>query len=648
MSKVLAVAARELRERWLLLPAGLVFGFAPLVLPAFGVDRAVMPFVGLVGTALLGLTAAVVVGSTMLARDATSGRLGFLFSRPLSWQTIWGGKWLAALLLVTASGFLAAIPWMAAYPQPKGGASSWPDALADPRGTLFFVLLLFLGIGVANFNATAYRSRSGWLAVDFVLLLVAAWAVRRYLGPLVSLGILGSSLASTWGFLPLLPLALAFLAASAAQVAVGRTDVSRAHRAMSITFWAIVLGTLLLAALRLAWAAHASPRDIAAHRASFEPSGRWLLVSGESRRGGTAAFLMDATDGRYLPLGIERPWWMVGMAFSADGTVAATPSIRSGSEGWVLSVFDLGPGPLAGRDVVLESSPPPRWGSMLALSPSGATVLLAHETGASLFDLATGRRAATATTTGWWRVCARFLTETTVRVWLRPTAASPADFPGARIRVVDLEADGTVRTKEFPLLVPGKGRGEWAVERSTVVDATGRRVLTGDAGWHLRDGATGSLLATLAESSDRVLATIAADGRILLAEGAGARTTLRVFSPDGVVLGDSLIDLVPAGLGLGPEVSPSRVAVHGGASFADGETLVYDLTEQRVVEALPGLRPIGAGWGFESSPPPSRATASHVHFFVGGGNLVRIDFATGARRVVAGPGAQPGERISLR
>jgi hypothetical protein len=62
MSKLLAVAARELRERWLFFPGALASGFFPLVLPAFGVER-VMPVVGVVGAVLLGLAAAVVIGS---------------------------------------------------------------------------------------------------------------------------------------------------------------------------------------------------------------------------------------------------------------------------------------------------------------------------------------------------------------------------------------------------------------------------------------------------------------------------------------------------------------------------------------------------------------------------------------------------------
>ena len=71
---------------------------------------------GLFGAVGLGAAAAVVIGSSMLARDAANGRLGFLFSRPVPWPAIWAGKWAAALVLVAATGILAAIPWMAAFP----------------------------------------------------------------------------------------------------------------------------------------------------------------------------------------------------------------------------------------------------------------------------------------------------------------------------------------------------------------------------------------------------------------------------------------------------------------------------------------------------------------------------------------------------
>jgi hypothetical protein len=261
--KLLAVAAREMRERWILFPASFALGFNPLVLPAFGVDRRFMPEVGLMTSVLLGAGAAVVMGSTMLARDVANGRLGFLFSRPVSWPAIWGGKWLAALALVVSSAFLAAIPWMAAFPLASIGGhhgDSWIRAMLDEKGWGFGLTLIVLVVGLANFNATALRSRSPWFAVDLVLLLAALWAIRQYAAPLWFYGILGKD---DWtGVLALQPLAFALLAGSLAQVAFGRTDVRRAHRAMSLAFWAVVGLTLAVPTGYWLWVRSASPAEV--------------------------------------------------------------------------------------------------------------------------------------------------------------------------------------------------------------------------------------------------------------------------------------------------------------------------------------------------------------------------------------------------
>ena len=276
MSKALAVAARELRERWLLFPGGLALGCVPLILPAFGLPGDVPPTLGLFVALLLGAISALVIGSSMLARDASDGRLGFLFSRPVPWGAIWGGKWLAAIVLVTGSGALAALPWMLVYPpSPDAHASSWVEALLDAQGTAFFVLLVLLAVGLANYGATAFRSRSAWVALDLGLLVVASWLAWSWVAPLYSLGLFWHNDSPVAGWillLPWVPVPIALVVASAVQAACGRTDIRRAHRAMSVAFWAVVFVALGAAGLRLAWARSAPPTDLVARSGSNSAS----------------------------------------------------------------------------------------------------------------------------------------------------------------------------------------------------------------------------------------------------------------------------------------------------------------------------------------------------------------------------------------
>ena len=345
MRKLLAVAAREMRERWLLFPASFALGFNPLVLPAFGVDRRVMPEVGLMTSVLLGAGAAVVMGSTMLARDVANGRLGFLFSRPVSWPAIWGGKWLAALVLVVSSAFLAAIPWMAAFPRRRSVAiTATPGSgrCSMDRGGCFGLTLIVLVVGLANFNATALRSRSPWLALDLVLLLAALWAIRQYVAPLWLYGILGKD---DWtGMLALLPLALGLVAGSLAQVAFGRTDVRRAHRAMSLAFWAVVGLALAVPAGYWLWVRSASPAEVSVNAVTRDPAGRWVYVEGTGPHSGwyPHRFLIDTATGRYLARPL--PDWDLerfgrGVLFSADGQFGALPGAFQG--GAAIQLFDL-------------------------------------------------------------------------------------------------------------------------------------------------------------------------------------------------------------------------------------------------------------------------------------------------------------------
>ncbi len=660
MSRLLAVTVRELRERWLLFPAALAIGSFPLVLPAFGVPRDAMPAVGLFSAVLLGAAAGLIMGASMLARDAANGRLGFLFSRPLSWPAIWGGKWLAALLLVVASGILAAIPWMVAYPLSTVGGhhgDSWLRAMLDGPGAAFLLTVIVLTVGLANFGATLFRSRSPWAALDLACLIVVFWAARRYVAPLWLYGVLGAG-AGDWNVaLALAPLAVGLLAGSMAQVALGRTDLRRAHVALSFAFWVVIGLTLVAAAGYWAWVRSAGPADVNVHAVTRDPGGRWIYVEGSRpRRGGwyPHGFLMDTASGRYAarpePL-LDRPRVPVGVLFSANGRFVAQPYLDREGRGAAIDLLDLAGETPKRTEVVLESSPPPTWTMAFALSPAAGSVFVVHETGASLFALPSGRRVATTTIgPGWRPALVRFLAEGEARAWLVPFTEVPSARGRAEMRVVDLAADGRSRTVTFPLAAALNPDTAW---RGVGADAPGRRLVTPDGGVRLRDGATGELVATLAEGDSRLPILFLADGRIVLGGGPSGgkdpKARLLVFDRDGAKLGEVPLDLWPWGLTVGPEVAPGRLAVSSFRTpYLSEDTLVVDVGDGRVVERLAGLRPaIGFFWNV--SAVPAEAGPTSMHFFRDiEGRVVRIDFATGERKVVAGPGAPAGGRIRVR
>jgi len=101
------------------------------------------------------------------------------------------------------------------------------------------------------------------------------------------------------------------------------------------------------------------------------------------------------------------------------------------------------------------------------------------------------------------------------------------------LRVLDIAVDGTTRLATFERSAPPEGSPGWpdlpghrAGEGRLVPLAEGRRLLTFDGGVRLRDGATGALLATLAEGPRQGLVAVLTDGRIVLVDPDGTRTEL--------------------------------------------------------------------------------------------------------------------------
>lgn len=642
MNHALAVAAREVKERWLLFPAGLVVGLVPFVGPAFGIQADLIevgaPFLAI----LVGAIAALVAGASMLARDTADGRLAFLFARPVPWEAIWGGKWLAAVVLVFGSFFLALLPVSILYPSPSPSG-----LLVGPDGSALFLVLLLLGIGFANFNATAFRSRSAWLALDLGLLLVASRLVAVWVAPLYALLLPVAHAPAKWTFMFLGLPALAFLLASGVQVRIGRTDLRRAHRALSVTFWACIFAALATAGVRLAWARAATPADLSwgwSEAGSSDPTGRWLHTTGRSARGGLASFLIDTDSGDYVPLGVSSRWGspLRGIAFDAQGHTGALLSQRG--DGSALAVAKLGEGKPRFQWVQLESSPPPdpRMEMGHVLSPSGATAALVHRHGVSLFSLPSGQRVATATVPAGWRpVVTRMLAEGHLRVWLIPVIDAFMADVRDEARVLDLRVDQEPRLTAVQLEEPV---GPFARPSP---DVSGERILTWDGGVRLRDGATGALLATLVETESGVSARFVADGRVVVGEAVGAQTLLRVFAADGSPLKEATVERVPTGLRVGRELAPGRVIITFTRVLDQPEAVIFDLEEGEVVDTNPTLRPLRSTWIAGPSVPGSVVgVGTQGRLFREGPVVVRLDIESGERRVVAGAGAHLGSRLS--
>jgi hypothetical protein len=416
--------------------------------------------------------------------------------------------------------------------------------------------------------------------------------------------------------------------------------------------------TLAVAAGYWLWVRSASPAEVSVHAVTRDPAGRWVYVEGSGPHSGwyPHRFLMDTTTGRYLASpGADEALGPFGLGtlFSADGRFAVLPGTAHG--GAAVRLFDLGGEAPRVTQVDLESSPPPTGTTAFVLSPSASAMFVVHESGASIYALPSGRRIATTTIAPGWRPsAARFPAEGTARAWLVPSDDGPAARRArAEMRVVDLSGDGASSGTTFPTAAALDPVRAW---HAILPDPEGRRILTRDAGLRLRDGATGALVASLVEgpvASPTLPGLFLADGRIVVdvsrtAVGGPLQPRLRAFDSAGAALGDIDLPRPPWGLSLGPEIAPGRILVPCLQGPAVLCTLVIDVASRAVVDTLSGLRPAMGFWGAGPEIPAGGGLGT-VHFFRDAEDrVVRVDFASGERKVVAGTGAVVGERISAR
>jgi hypothetical protein len=394
-----AVFEREIVERRMLALLALGLGLVPLAapwLPGVGHENPAELRSAMALALGLGLSAvtAILLGGSVISRDLAERRLGFYFARPLAGWEIWAGKLAAAVALTLGSALLALLP-VALLGGVPGPQSLGLPMDATPWFFLALGICLLELILLSHAGGVILRARSAWVALDLAgasVFAVLGWtAFRRLL-------LAGAFIPVQWVVLALGLLVLAgLLAAGAVQVIDGRTDPRRAHRALSITLWGLLLASGLAAQGYARWVLAAAPADLGpVHQVETSP-GPWIGVCGwDPRRQFEPCYLVDVPTGRFarvrpaLHMGVVR----LAARFSPDGRWAVwlEPEEGAGKPG-PLQLYRL--------DLQHPDAPPlesniwyPQPPSSLVLSPDGSLVAAIQEGRVVVDEVATGNRLA--------------------------------------------------------------------------------------------------------------------------------------------------------------------------------------------------------------------------------------------------------------
>jgi hypothetical protein len=261
----------------------------------------------------------------------------------------------------------------------------------------------------------------------------------------------------------------------------------------------------------------------------------------------------------------------------------------------------------------------------VALSADGETVAVVQSNQATVFKLGSAQALAGAPArASWWRPIV-FASDGRAHV-LSELSPGVLDVIVLDPATRKATTAGHFSTRGNPIEHWGPGAERVAVVHS---QEARRPSLT------LHDGSTGALIATLVPKGGAggIAVTFLRDGRLAVIEH-GTRVVLRVFSTEGA---ESLsLEILPTfGFAQVAEVAPGVLAVElpfAGAN-AGSDSVLVDVSAGRVIRREHGVKP--AAWSWFARGAQAVADAGGL-FIDDRGALVRLDVATGERRVVLG------------
>lgn len=623
-----AVFGRELSEHRMLPLLALGLGIVSLAAPWLpGVPRAssVEARSALVLALALGLSAvsAIFLGGSVISRDLAERRLGFYFGRPLAGWEIWAGKMVAAVALTLGSTLLVLLPTAlldgVPGPQSLGLSVAVTSLLLLALGLLLVELVL-----LSHAGGVILRARSAWVALDLAgagVFAILGWTTFR------RLLFAGAALPARWALLALAASVLVgLLAAGAVQVIDGRTDPRRAHRALSITLWGMLLAGGLAAQGYARWVLAAAPEDLGPVQRVETSPGSWIGVCGwDARRRFEPCYLVDVPTGRFvralpaLDMGLVR----LAVEFSPGGRWAAwlEPEGGAGKPGplqlYRLDLRRLKPSPFQSN--IWYPRPP----ASLVLSPDGSQVAAIQEGRIVVDEVATGNRLAAVPVPRFYGPPSlEFASPGRLRI-LGNSVGRDARDPVVAYNVWQIwEMDVSKRRLQQ---TGGFEDRLGSMKRSP----DGSRILMRDS-WEraieLRDGWTGRPLAVLPwEGANPHGMDFLSDGRIAVIASVDGGTEVRIFSPD---LSAGLRRFRVPGkdrLWLAGQPAPDLLVLER-ESLDRGKrgrrSLLLDLVTGSTRDLDRDLEPIGSGFFFSRS-----------------GQLLQLDPRTGGMRPALRPEA---------
>lgn len=632
MTNVIAVAQREIVDRRRLIGASLTLGGLTLILPllpmagfqaSYSQSRDILA--SFLGFVLLNAVA-IGMGMNVIARDLAERRMSFYFARPLSGIEIWGGKMLGGLLLAVACAVAVIIPATL-----MGGGlfalqkinSQYFSTTSPSVAFASSLSLAIIALILTHPLSIALRSRSKWLVLDFVAWTVVGFSVFLILLKLGQRGApLENAVMKAFGLIFIAVL----LIGGALQVMVGRTDIVRGHKAMSITVWSIAAAFVFAVAAYVAWLESSTPRDLRfANAGSVSIGGEWVSVEGMRRFGSgyPLQYLVNASDGRFVESSAMS--WSYAPLISDDSSHAVWFEKRAmlGSDPRFVAMWAS----LRGQPRAIETEIAFEAEPASAISADGIRLATLDEAGTLVVsDLAARRtlaavRVPVSGETYRWRVRLGFVGSDVVRVYL-PTAADSVAAEAGPLSIGEVD----LATRTY------RKTGEIARVGYFIVNRAMDRILAFDSGAKtvdLADGRTGASIAPISRTRGSG-ATFIPGRRVAMYENDNGVMTARIFDFDG-----RLVRSIPVRQGgagsVGWSVAPGQLLVDTYArpdSFDMGHALdLVDIDRGTV-------RSLGTTWNRRPWSRSAEVPVAHPLFNTKDNRIVTLDPATGAWRDV--------------